>query len=148
VLRRALLAAVVALALAFAGCGSDALTTAQLHARAGAICRRMAQATDRIPLPSTPDQGGRFLAEGIARLRPAAARLRALKPPAGVRARYERAVALAAEEVALIARRRRGIAHGDDPIAAFRALEAALEPLTTEENAYWRGLGIPACVRR
>jgi hypothetical protein len=142
------LALAAALAPALGGCGSDALSAAQLHARASAICRRTAQATDRIPLPSTPDEGGRFLAQGIARLRPAAARLGALKPPHDVRARYERAVQLAGQEIALIARHERAIAHGEDPIATFRALQAALDPLTTEENAYWRGLGIPACVRR
>jgi len=138
----------LACALALGGCGQDALSAAQLHARASAICRRTAQATDRIPTPSTPDQGGRFLAHGIARLRPAAARLRALKPPHAVRARYERAVQLAGEEIALIDRHRLAIARGEDPIATFRALDAALEPLIAEENAYWRGLDIPACTRR
>jgi len=36
---------------------------------------------------------------------------------------------------------------GASAVGTFRALQAALDPLTSEENAYWRGLGIPACVR-
>ena len=40
------------------------------------------------------------------------------------------------------------IARGEDAIDTFRRLDAALEPLLRQENAYWRGLEIPACVRR
>jgi hypothetical protein len=149
-LRRALpaLALLPALAFLLGACGESSLTAQQLHAQASAICRRTAEATDRIALPSTADEGRRFLAQGIARLRPAVAELGDLKAPAPLRRRYDRAVQLAGQEVALIARHNRAIAAGEDPIDTFRRLETALEPLTTEENAYWRGLGIRACVRR
>jgi hypothetical protein len=139
---------VAALLLALSGCGDDSLTARQLHDRATAICTRTAAATDRIAVPSTPSQGGRFLQQGIARLRPAVAQLRDLKAPDDLRDRYDRAVQLAGQEVALIARHERAIAGGDDVIDTYRQLESALEPLTMQENAYWRGLEIPACVRR
>jgi hypothetical protein len=135
-------------ALALAGCGDDSLTAQQLHDQATAICERTAAATDRIVVPSTPSQGGRFLQQGLAHLRPAVAALRALKAPKELRDRYDRAVQLAGQEAALIARHEREIAGGEDVIDTFRRLETALEPLTMQENAYWRGLEIPACVRR
>lgn len=135
-------------ALALAGCGEDGLTAAELHDRASAICVRAAVATDRIAVPNGPAQGGRFLREGIAELRPARARLLALKPPADLRERYERAVQLAGREIVLIARHERAIGRGDDVIETYRRLERAIAPLVRQENAYWRGLEIPACVRR
>lgn len=144
-----LVALVLALAvLALGGCGDASLSASQLHSQASAICTRANAATDRIALPSTPDQGDGFLRAGLARLRPAAARLGALKAPSELRRRYDRAVQLARQEIALIARHERALARGEDAVGTFRALEAALDPLTSEENAYWRGLGIPACVRQ
>jgi hypothetical protein len=135
-------------ALALAGCGDDSLTAQQLHDRATAICTRTAAATDRIVVPSTPSQGGRFLQQGLAHLRPAVAQLRDLKAPEELRERYDRAVQLGGQEAALIARHERTITGGEDVIDTFRQLEAALEPLVMQENASWRGLQIPACVRR
>lgn len=134
-------------ALALSACGATSLSAGQLRAQAGAICARAARAVDAIPMPASPDQGAGFLARGLARLRPAAAQLRALKPPQQLRGQYDRAARLADQEVALIARHARDIAGGGDPADAFRQLAAALAPLTTEENAYWRALEIPACVR-
>jgi hypothetical protein len=130
------------------GCGDDSLTAQQLHDQATAICTRTAAATDRIAVPSTPSQGARFLQQGLAHLRPAVAQLRDLKAPEQLRERYDRAVQLAGQEVALIARHERAIAGGEDVIETYRQLDAALEPLTMQENAYWRGLDVPACVRR
>ncbi len=148
--RRALpLAPLVAvLLIALAGCGDDSLTAEQLHTQASAICTRTAAATDRIAVPSTPDQGGRFLQQGLAHLRPAVAQLHELKAPEELRRRYDRAVQLAGQEAALIARHEHAIAQGDDVIDTYRRLENQLEPLIQQENAYWRGLGIPACARR
>ena len=143
-----LVALPLALAPALAGCGDDSLSAAQLHAQASAICARTAAATDRIAVPSTPSQGGRFLQQGLAHLRPAVAQLRALKAPEELRERYDRAVQLAGQEIALIARHERAIAGGDDVIDAYRQLDGTLQPLTMQENAYWRGLEVPACVRR
>ena len=140
--------ALVVLLLVLAGCGDDSLTATQLHDQAAAICTRTAAATDRVVVPSTPSQGGRFLQQGLAHLRPAVAQLRALKAPEELRERYDRAVQLAGQEAALIARHERAIARGDDVIDSYRQLETALEPLMMQENAYWRGLEVPACVRR
>ncbi|HMJ01354.1 MAG TPA: hypothetical protein VK506_00345 [Conexibacter sp.] len=136
------------LAIALGACGDDSLSAEQLRARATAICTRTAAATDRIAVPARPSEGGAFLAEGIAQLRVAARRLAALKAPEDLRERYDRAVELAGEEVALIARHERAIASGDDVIDTFRRLDDELEPLTVQEDAYWRALEIPRCVRR
>lgn len=138
---------VLTLGLGLGACG-DALSEEELRTQATAICARAAAATDRIAVPTRPSDGAAFLAEGVAELRTAVRRLQALKAPGELRERYDRAVELAAEEVALIARHERAIADGDDVIATFRRLDAELEPLIRQEDAYWRGLGIPACVRR
>jgi len=147
-MRRALPVLAVLFSIVLAGCGDDSLTAEQLRGQAAAICTRTAAATDRISVPSTPSQGGRFLQQGLTHLRPAVSQLRALKAPEELRERYDRAVQLAGQEVALIARHERAIAGGDDVIDSYRQLDAALEPLTMQENAYWRGLQVPACVRR
>ncbi|MFL5817793.1 MAG: hypothetical protein ACJ76L_09335 [Conexibacter sp.] len=140
--------AFVLLLLTLAGCGDDSLTAQQLHDQATAICTRTAAATERVVVPSTPSQGARFLQQGLSQLRPAVAQLRQLKAPEELRERYDRAVQLAGQEAALIARHERAIASGEDVIDTYRRLEAALEPLVMQENAYWRGLMLPACVRR
>lgn len=136
------------LAVALAACGADSLTATQVRERATAICARTAAATDRVAVPNDPSQGDRFLRQGAAQLRPAVAQLEGLKTPDELRQRYDRAVRLAGEEVALIVRHERAIAHGEDVIGTYRRLDAALAPLVRQENATWRGLGVPACVRR
>ncbi len=141
-------ALLLVIVLALSACGEDSLSDQQLRAQAGAICTRAARATDRVAVPTAPEQGARFLAQGLAQLRPAAAKLRALKAPQDLRDQYDRVVQLADQEVALIAHHARAIANGDDPADTFRQLAAALAPLTTEENAYWRALEIPSCVRQ
>ncbi len=147
-LRRVAAPLLAAVPLALAGCGDGSLSSAQLHARATAICAEAAAATDRIALPNTPAQGGRFLREGLAQLRPAVAQLGELQAPEQLRERYERALQLARQELTLIARHERAIAAGDDVIDTYRRLDAALEPLVRRENASWRTLRLDACVRR
>lgn len=141
-------ALVLLLALAVAGCGDGSLSAEELRLRATAICARAAAATDRIAVPARPSEGEAFLSEGLAHLRPAVRRLAALRAPEELRERYDRAVKLAGQEVALITRHRREIADGEDVIDTFRRLDGELAPLLAQEDAYWRGLDIPACVRR
>ena len=61
--RRALLAAGV-LAVAPGGCGAG-LGANELRTRASAICAQTAAATDRIPVPSTLDQGARNAQDAV-----------------------------------------------------------------------------------
>lgn len=149
-MRRLSIAAVSALAaaLALAGCGDGSLSADQLRSRASSICTRTAAATDRIPVPSSPDEGVRFLRDGIARLRPANGRLERLEAPKHLRTSYTRAVALGGLELVAIERQAQAIDGGADAIDAFRRLQGQLAPLTDREDAYWRALGIPDCVRR
>jgi hypothetical protein len=147
-LRRAPLVLPLLLAVALAACGDGSLGAAELRTQAATICSRTAASTDRIPVPSEPSQGARFLRAGLAQLGPANARLRALKAPSKLRDNYTKVVALGRDETALIAHRARAIDGGADAIIAFRALQRQLAPLTREENAYWRALQIPACVSR
>ena len=141
-------AVLIVLVLLIRGCGDDSLSAEQLRSQAGAICARANGVTDRIAVPNAQSGGERFLREGLAQLRPATARLAALKPPEELRDRYERAVEQARAEITLISGTRRAIADGADVIDAFAALQARLGPTVDAGNALWRTLDIPACVRR
>lgn len=144
----AVAAALLVLVLVIRGCGDDSLSAEELRSQAAAICARVNAVTDRVAVPNAQSGGERFLREGLAQLRPATARLAALKPPDDLRDRYERAVAQTREENALIADTARSIAGGADVIDAFAALQAKLGPTVEAGNALWRTLDIPACVRR
>jgi hypothetical protein len=140
--------AILLIVLLVRGCGDDTLSAEQLRAQAGAICAATTRATDRIAVPNEPAGGARFLGEAVAELRPALVRLRALKPPQELSADYDRALRLAAREVALIWRHQQLIERGEDTIATFRALQRALGPVVVVENETWRALDVEACVRR
>jgi hypothetical protein len=135
-------------AAAIAGCGATSLTAKDLRAQASRICTSAAARTDRIQSPPTPDQGDRFLRAGLAAMRPATHALQRLKPPSELRESYGQAVALNAKALALVARRERAVARGEDAPAAFRELQAALDPIVRIEDSTWRALQIPACVSR
>lgn len=148
-MRRAAIALPLLLAgLPLAGCGAATLSASDLRAQATRICTRANAATRRIPAPSDPDHAERFLREGVAALRPAAQALRRLQPPAELKESYAQAVTLNAQAVALVERRERAIARGEDAPTAFSDLQAALDPITRIEDATWQALQIPACVTR
>jgi hypothetical protein len=149
-MRRAGIAVLLLLAAALTGggCGDGSLSAGDLRTQASAICTRAGSATGRIAMPSSTDEGGRFLRTGVAEMRPALARLKTLKPPSDLRGSYDHALSARGQELAVIAQRATAIAHGKDTIATFRELQAALEPLTRIEDAAWRALEIPACLPR
>jgi hypothetical protein len=144
------LSSVCALVLATApgGCGKDSLSANELRTQATGICLRTATAAERIALPASEDGGAQFLHAGLAQLRPALARLEQLKPPSDLRDSYEQALHVRRQEIALIGRTKRTIAHGEDAVATFRSLQASLAPLESLEGATWRALQIPACAPR
>lgn len=144
----AVAAALLVLVLVVRGCGEDSLSAEELRSQAGAICARANAVTDRVAVPNAQSGGERFLREGLAQLRPATARLAALKPPEELRDRYERAVAQTRAENELLAATARSIAGGADVIDSFAALQTRLGPVVDAGNALWRTLDIPACVRR
>jgi hypothetical protein len=136
------------LALALGGCGDGTLSAGQLRTQASAVCTRGAATASRVAMPAGADGGERFLRAGLARLRPALARLERLRPPSELRDSYRQAVRLRREGVALVARDERAIERGQDPVATFRALQARLAPLEGLEGATWGALQIPACAPR
>ncbi len=141
-------AALLAIVLLVRGCGDDSLSPEQLRSQAGEICARANAVTDRVAVPNAPAGGERFLAEGLVQLRAANERLATLKAPEELRDRYERAVALGADETALIARAVAQIRGGEETIDVFSALQRGLAPVIASENAAWRALDVPDCVRR
>jgi hypothetical protein len=144
----ALIALLTLLAGVLSACGDSRLSAAELRSQAGAICHATADAIDRIAVPDTPDQGARFLRRGLLRMGPELTRLKALKPPTDLEPEYRQAIELATRELSTISDHERRIRGGSDVIDTFRALEAALAPITQTENRAWRALQLPACVRR
>ncbi len=149
-MRRAAIAVLCLLAvLALGACGSDgSLSAGALRTQASRICVHSATATDRIVVPDSADQGGRFLTTGAAKMRPALAELRALKAPSDLRTSYTDALHARTQELTLITQHATAIAHGEDAIAGFRTLQTQLEPIVRIEIAAWRALEIPSCVPR
>lgn len=139
---------VVLLVLLLRGCGDDSLSPEQLRSQAGEICARANAITDRVAVPNAPAGGVRFLEEGLAELRPASVRLAALKAPEELRDRYDRALSLMRDEIALIDRTVTSIRGGEETIDAFAVLQRDLAPVLTTENDVWRSLDVPACIRR
>jgi hypothetical protein len=149
-MRRPAAAALLLLAvLAPGGCGGKStLSARELRTQASAICVRAANATARVAMPSTADEGAGFLREGLAAMRPELTQLRVLKAPATLRGSYANALQARAQELALIARHLTAIAHGEDTIASFQTLQTELDPLTRMEDAAWRAAEIPSCLAR
>jgi hypothetical protein len=135
-------------ALALGGCGETSLSAAQLRTQASKICAQASARSDRVPPPSGPEQGERFLREGIAALRPAAKALAQLEPPSDLRESYRQAVQLNAQALALIERHERAIARGEDAAAEFNALQLALDRIVPIERSTWQALQISACAPR
>lgn len=134
--------------VALSACGSDRLSDNQLRSQASAICARTAQAIDNVPVPNTPDQGGRFLRRGLLQLGPQLTRLRALRAPTDLDPEYQQALTSANRELATISTYEERIRGGADVIDTFRALETTLTPIVENENRAWTDLELPACLRR
>lgn len=145
-MRPLILAAVLALGLG--GCGATQLkplSSLQLRQRAGTICSASSAATNAIPTPGwtgTP----RFLARGLAALRPELARLRALHPTGAAQASYRLALSSLSAELSAIARARVRLVHGGDSVLTVQRLQRELAPLEATARRAWQVLGIPTCL--
>ncbi|HET9104852.1 MAG TPA: hypothetical protein VFN55_15985 [Solirubrobacteraceae bacterium] len=138
-------AAVMAvIALLLAGCGASGLSAAQVRTRATRICELAADRTARIPLPTDPSGGQRFLDQGIAALTPEVRALRGLSDHGALRT----AVVAIADELAALRSSRRGLRAGNDPVVAIKTLQQQLLRAEERANAAWRALKVPACVSR
>jgi len=130
------------------GCGDGSLSAGDLRTQASAICLRSSDAAAAVAPPASEDGGAAFLAAGVARMRPALAALKKLKPPGELREGYAQALHVRGQELALAARSERAITHGADAVTTFRALQTQLAPLEGLEDATWRALQMPGCVPR
>jgi hypothetical protein len=129
-------------AAALAGCGSSALSPAQIRSRATNICTATARRTGRIATPTSPNDAATFLNRGITAIDREVVVLRAMH--AGGTART--AVDGTAAELATLRFTLKGLQAENDPVVAIKTLQARLEPIEQRTNAAWRSLGIPACV--
>ena len=137
--------ALVSLALALTGCGSSSLSATQLRSGAGRICAIAQRRTARIPTPTAPSGGARYLGRGIAALNPELVALRTLHPPSDMAPDYRAALAATAAEVRALRSTVKGLRAGNDPVVAIKILQQRLAPLETRAGAAWRSLNLPVC---
>ena len=136
------------LALGLGGCGAtrpQPLSSLQLRAQAGAICSAASAAANAIPAPGWSD-APRFLARGLAVLRPELVRLRSLHPTGAAETTYRLALSSFNAELDAIARARVRLAHGGDPVLTVRRLQHELAPSEASARRAWQALGIPTCL--
>lgn len=138
--RRAGLAALVP--VAFAGCGSNALSPAQLRTRATHICSAAVKQTNKIAMPTSAKGGSEFLSRGIAVIGPEVTQLRALHGTGT----FGRAVDGTAAELDALRFTLKGLRADNDPVVTIKTLQQRLASVERRTNADWRSLGIPACV--
>ena len=145
-LARAMVAAAVVLGAA--GCGSSALSAADLRQQAGSICSRADRQIGKIPSPASEASGTSFLKQGVAALGPELADLKTLKPPADEAEVYRSALKALSGELDALKSAVSKLDQGADPVRTFRQLQDALAPLETDADNAWRALVIPTCLSR
>jgi hypothetical protein len=129
-------------ALAFAGCGSGSLSTAQIRSRATKICAATARRTGTIVTPTSPSGGVPFLQRGIAAIDREVFQLRAMHASGAAQTAFNGTAA----ELAALRFTLKGLQADNDPVVAIKTLEQRLSPIERRTNAVWRSLDIPACV--
>lgn len=129
-------------AAALAGCGSSALSSAQIRSRATNICTATARRTGKIATPTSPDDAATFLNRGITAIDREVVALSAMHPTGTAKT----AVDGTAAELAALRFTLKGLQAENDPVVAIKTLQARLGPIEQRTNAAWRSLDIPACV--
>lgn len=145
-IRRMVLAGVVALAVA--GCGATSPTLLRLRAQATRVCTRALVQGARIAPPPVPGRTAAFLRRGIAALGPELAALRILRPPSNQADAYSAALGALARELAILTSTAHDVDRGADPLTTIKTLQHQLAPVEADNDAAWRTLGVPACVNR
>ena len=140
-------ALVLVLALAAAGCGgSKSLSGHRLRTEATRACAVATQRLDSVSTPRLPSEGAPFLRRGIAALHSELTALAGLYPDGDLAEEFNRAQTATRRELAALQSALKGLKAGNDPIVAFKTLQAQLGPLEKRATAAWLALQIPACV--
>jgi hypothetical protein len=134
--------------LALIGCGSSALTSAELQKQANLICSRADRQIGKIPTPGNESAGNAFLKQGVAALDPELNDLKALKPPADEAEVYQAAIKATSGQLDALHGAVSKLDQGADPVRTFRALQDQLGPLETDADNAWRALGVTSCLSR
>jgi hypothetical protein len=129
-------------AAALAGCGSSALSPAQIRSRATNICTATARRTGKIATPTSPNDAVAFLNRGITAIDREVAALRAMHATGAAKT----AVDGTAAELAALRFTLKGLQAENDPVVAIKTLQVRLGPIEQRTNAAWRSLDVPACV--
>jgi len=140
-----ILVVLILLTALLVGCGSKPLGASEYRTRAIAICIAEKRRSEQVPEPRTPSDVPAFVAQGLRLVKPAVAKLAALRPPESLRPDHDRAVDLLNRQLALISDANAKLRARAEPLATFAALEPKLRPLMRAEDERWGALGLPQC---
>jgi hypothetical protein len=143
-----LLGAGVAVALGFAGCGGDTLSSQDLRTKATTVCSAAMKQINLIAMPNSSTGGIAFLRRGAAILRPELTALAMLHPPHAAATTYANSLGGLTQTVSVLDATAAGLTRGDDPAVAFKSLQQQLAPIELQANQGWQALEIPACAIR
>jgi hypothetical protein len=145
-IRRLIMASVVALAVV--GCGAASPTMVRLRAQATRLCTRALAQDAQIASPAVPAQTAAFLRRGIAVLHGEVVGLRAVRAPSEQAGAYSAALGTLARELTILTSTAHDLDRGADPLTTVKTLQHRLAPVEADNDAAWRTLGVPACVNR
>ena len=134
--------------LALMGCGSSALSPAELRTQANLICSRANRQIGKIATPANESAGKVFLKQGVAALDPQLNDLKALKPPVDETVVYDAAIKATSGELSALHAAVSKLDQGADPVRTFRDLQNQLGPLETDADNAWRALDVTSCLSR
>lgn len=137
---------VLIVAMLAAGCGGSSSTSAaQLRAQATRICTAADQRAVRLARTSNSAHPETFLTRGLLALRAEYRQLRRLRAAGDAGAVYSSALAAMSGELGAVGHAITALERHQDPVLAFRALQARLSPLERQANSAWNSLGVSAC---
>lgn len=128
-----------------AGDGSAPAAEQRYRRQLGAVCRDLDRRVRALARPRQPAALAGYFERVASMGRAALRRLSAPEPPPRLASRARHVLALAREELGLIAQAALDLRAGREPQETVERLEGALEAVVSREDALWIALGIPDC---
>lgn len=135
-------ATAAALALLVAGCGGGgALSKSDLIAKADVICADAKKKIDGLGTPDSADKLKEFAGKASDLVKDQASKLKALEPPADVKADWDKAMGLLDKQVELA---KKLADNADDP-AKIQEVATEGNAINTEATAIAKKIGLKTC---
>jgi hypothetical protein len=143
-----LAAAIVALALALAGCGTSTLSARALRSRASVVCAAAVRRSNRIPLPGSNTGGASFLERGITVFARELDALKKLAPPPLLANPYRAALGDSRQQLDALIATVHDLHSGGDPVIVIKQLDVELAAINARDRVAWRAVGVPVCANQ